>query len=80
MILAAVAVSIKAMLHISAFLKRLKEFFIMKKAEAVLEDIKQTTEEVIEEMKDRAEEKIVELEKRGKDKLDKLLAQIRGSM
>lgn len=74
------ALSIKALLHISGLLKRLKIFFTMKKAEAVLEDIKQTTEEVIEEMKDRAEEKIIELEKRGKDKLDKLLAQIRGSM
>ena len=57
-------------------IKWLKKFFTMQKAEAVLEDIKQTAEEAIEEMKDRAEEKIAGLEKRGKDKLDKLLANL----
>lgn len=57
-------------------IKWLKKLFTMKKAEAVLEDIKQTAEEAIEEMKDRAEEKIAGLEKRGKDKLDKLLANL----
>ena len=60
-------------------LEWLKKFFTMQKAEAVLEDIKQTAEEAIEEMKEGAEEKIAGLEKRGKDKLDKLIAQVKGS-
>lgn len=61
-----------------ALIKWIKKFFTMKKAEAVIDDVKQTAEEAIEEVKERGEEKIAHLEKTGKDKLDKLLAKLSG--